>query len=203
MLTIRIIYITSFCFVKSRYLQSIVPLIISNTFQPTVRWHMTQSDERASTAGNYLEMKRSSVRADPVYLPELDFEKPSAVSSTRSTLTLTDPGKMTVDEAYTLTSFWSNSHDRTTCDARAEHRSLAKWSVFPARGRGRVTRALSWARPISLLSTAMTPVDPTGWPLRLSPAALLTHGNRLYRKAYLVPQRESGLTIEGSDSASN
>jgi len=107
MLTIRIIYITSFCFVKFRYLQSIVPLIISNTFQPAVRWHMTQSDERAGNAGNYLEMKRSSVRADPVYLLELDFEKPSAVSSTRSTLTLTDPGKMTVDEAYTLMSFWS------------------------------------------------------------------------------------------------
>jgi len=66
---------------------------------------MTQSDERTGNAGNYLEMKRSSVRADPVYLLELDFEKPFAVSSTRSTLTLTDPGKMTVDEAYTLTSF--------------------------------------------------------------------------------------------------
>lgn len=52
MLTIRIIYITSFRFVKSRYLQSTAPLIISNTFQPAVRWHMTRGDEGAGNAGN-------------------------------------------------------------------------------------------------------------------------------------------------------
>jgi len=50
MLTIRIIYITSFLFVKvlTIYNLPFAPLIISNTFQPAIRWHMTQRNERAN-----------------------------------------------------------------------------------------------------------------------------------------------------------
>lgn len=118
-----------------------------------------------------------------------------------------DPGKVTVEASTLTATVFSVVETTRTIEQPAvrvlntdRSRSGARFRSEDELGRPDSPRGPG---PISLPSVAMTPVGPTGWPLRLSPAALLTHGNRLYREAYLVLQRGSALTIEGSDSASN
>lgn len=148
-------------------------------------------------------MKRSPVRADPVYPPGPDFENlpPNRPRAHRWPWPIPEKWPLTKPPPWRpRRSFgrWSDSHDRgnlrCTCwtpIAREVER------VSGRRTSSGKPSSLSWARSVSLPSTAMTLGGFTGWPLRLSPAALLTHGNRLYCKAYLVLQHGSGLTIGG------
>lgn len=97
-------------------------------------------------------MKRSPVRADPVYPLGPDFENLSAESSTRSPLTPTDPGKMTVDETSTLTATSFRLLKRLAQPAvrvlNPDHsRSGARFRPEDELGR---PGSLSWARQSSL-----------------------------------------------------
>lgn len=189
--------------------------IISNTFHPPVRWHMTRRDERAvqrvtnSQWGGHWYVSILFIHPDQIPKGTFHVHEPS----TRSPLTPiadADTGMTVGNEVSTLTAKFvqSNSLKRlarpdaessrprredSTCGARAGHRLLAREmkrnNSFPVWGRSRGIGpvSLSFRGPTHRLypSAAMTLVGPTGWPLRLSPAALLAHGNRLYREAYL------------------